>query len=929
MNRICLIFLVIFSLLHSCTKEEKSEYLIGISQCSDDLWRQTMNNEILLEASIYQNVEVDIRTVRDDTQQQIKDIEELIEKGVDILIVSPNESTAITPVIQEAYNSGIPVILVDRKIDTEDYTAYMGADNYQIGKEAGLYTAGILNNKGNVVEIRGWDGSTSDAERHAGFIDGLKYYPDIKIIAEGRGNFLRDDARREMTEILNQYREIDLVFAMNDQMALGVHEALSKYSGRFPFIIGIDALSGEGGGMENIQKGLLDASFIYPTGGDRVIDLALNILQEKPFDRENILYTAVVDKNNVRVLQLQTEQIKNHQQKVEKINGFLDESLKQYSNQQVLFYGTTFALILILLLLFIAIWAYQSKSKANKRLEKSNEEIKAQAAILAEQKEQLISLSKELEDATQAKLVFFTNISHEFKTPLTLILGPIESLFAAENLTAEQKELLALVKRNSERLSKLIVEILEFRSYEGGKMKTFFSRSDLATFLKDLSLPFHDLAKRKNIEFNIEVEYSDFTMYFDKEKMEKIYFNLLSNAFKYTASGKIITSLSKTSIDNKDFVELEIFNTGPVIPKEQIDNIFERFYKVNPHDVGTGIGLALTNALVELHHGTIKVDSSEKIGGTIFTVTIPYDPDVELTNQKVITDDYYEQITINPENIINNEIGLIDYSENVDDTKASILVIEDNPDMRNYIRNILGKSYNILESGDGESGIQRAIMHTPDIIISDIMMPEKNGFEVCQVLKENVSTSHIPIILLTACNLDEQRAMGYESGADAYMPKPFNAELLKIRIRKLIENRQKIKESFTIDFFNDTKKTLLEEQEQVFIDKFEDYIKAHLADTDLNIDNVSTYMQLSKAQLYRKIKSLTNYSPNELIKIIRLKYAKNLLSVSNKSISEIAYESGFSSPSYFTKCFREFYNEIPSGYIEKYENKLKENPNED
>lgn len=924
MNKVCLVSLIILSLLCSCSKEEKSKYIIGVSQCSDDLWRQTMNNEILLEASIHQNVEVDIKTVKDDTQQQIRDIEGLIESGVNLLVISPNESTAITPVVQKAYNMGIPVILVDRKIDTEDYTAYIGADNYQIGKEAGIYTAGVLNNKGNIVEIRGWNGSTSDAERHAGFIDGLKNYPAIKIIAESRGNFLKEDAQKEMAEIIKRHNDIDLVFAMNDPMALGVYEAFSKFSGRYPFIIGIDALPGEGGGMENIQKGLLDASFIYPTGGDKVIDIAMNILQKKPFDRENILHTAVVDRSNVRVLQLQTEQIKNHQQKVERINGQLDESLEQYSNQQTLFHGTILALILILLLFFLTIWAYTSKSKANKKLEQSNEEIKAQAEILAVQKEQLISLSKELEEATQAKIMFFTNISHEFKTPLTLILGPVETLLTSENLTIEQKELLNLVKQNSERLSKLLIQILEFRSYEKGKMRTSFTKSDLGAFLQDLSFPFYDFAKRRDIDFNIQIEDSDFIIAFDKEKMEKIYFNLLSNAFKYTTKGKIKTILKKATSDNKDFVKLEVFNTGTIIPKDQLDNIFERFYKVNPQDVGTGIGLALTSALVELHQGTIQVESSDEIGGTVFIVSIPYDLDADQGLPPIIADDYYyNYVNVAPENIIENNVDTTNDSVEVDNDKASILVIEDNSDMRSYIRNILGSSYNILESSDGKSGIQKAITYTPDIIISDVMMPEKDGFEVCQKIKENISTSHIPIILLTACNLDEQRAVGYESGADAYMAKPFNAELLRIRICKLIENRQKIKDSFTFNFINDTKKTLLEEQEQTFIEMFENHIRDHIADSTLNIDSVSGYMGLSKAQLYRKIKSLTNYSPNELIKIIRLKFAKDLLSVSNKSISEIAYESGFSSPSYFTKCFREFYNEIPSEYIEKYENKLK------
>ncbi|MBF0575015.1 substrate-binding domain-containing protein [Dysgonomonas sp. GY617] len=912
-----LVICILLSIIQTaCRLDKKSQYVVGVSQCSDDLWRETVNGEILREASFFQNMQVQIKTVKDDTQQQIKDIESFIDAGVDLLVVSPNESTAITPIIQKAYRSGIPVILLDRKIDTDDYTAYVGADNYQLAYELGLYVSDVLKEKGNVVVMRGWKGSTADAERYKGFMDAIGKYPSIKIIAEKRGDFLKNVAEQQMEEVFKNHESIDLVFAMNDPMALGVHNAAMKYSGKSPFIVGIDALSGEGGGIESIQKGLIDASFIYPTGGDKVIDIANRILNKESFDKENILYTAVVDKSNVRVLQLQTNQIFEHQFKFDKMNRLLDKSLLQYSNQRTLFYISLIALCLITLLLFLAYKAYKAKSRANTQLEKQNEEIKRQAEILTEQKEQLISLSKQLEEATHAKLVFFTNISHEFKTPLSLILGPVEALLATDKLTTDQRELLTLVKRNSNRLLHLISEIIEFRSYENGKMKTNFSHNDLSIFLNDLTPLFYDSIKRKQIQLLVEADDSDFLMWFDKEKVEKIYFNLLSNALKHSnAGGRIVITLRKEIISDVEYAKLSVFNSGSFIAQEELHNIFDRFYKLDSRDGSTGIGLALTSTLVDIHRGKIYVESKDG-EGTTFYVLLPFSQEHDYSdNNQISYEKGYTEARLELDSMVVDEEVLPENNSKED--KPLVLIIEDNADMRSFMYHILNQEYTVIEAEDGAEGLKKAKKYIPDLIISDVMMPEKDGFEVCHYLKENISTSHIPVILLTACSLDEQKVIGFESGADAYIPKPFNANLLNIRVRKLIENRQKMKEAFGNSLINDSKKTSLAESEQNFIDSFRDYVESHISDSELNLDDVAKSIGLSKSQLYRKIKSLTNYSPNELIRIIRLKYAKHLLNSKDKTISEVAYEAGFSSPSYFTKCFKEFYNESPTSYIER------------
>jgi len=894
---ILFLYFALFACL-ACQRERNPRYVIGVSQCSEDLWRQTMNEELKREVALYQaDAEVLIRSVKDDTPKQIADIEWFIEQKVDVLVVSPNESEACTPVIEKAYQQGIPVILVDRKIATESYTAYVGANNYQIGKEAGLYAIGVLKGKGNIAEVRGTKGSTSDAERHKGFVDALKNAPEVQIVAETWGNFLQADAKTQMQQIFQEHPHIDLVFAMNDPMAAGTHEAAMQFNGKIPFIIGVDALQQVG--IQNIENSVQDASFIYPTGGEKVIELAMKILHKQPFQRENILNTTVVDKSNVRILQLQTEQIAEKQTKIEDINNQLSESLIQHTNQRMLLYLSITAIVLITVFLLMAIRAYRAKSKTNSELKR--------------QKEQLEIVSKQLEEATQAKLLFFTNISHEFKTPLSLILGPVQTLLAHNSLPKEEQDLLFLIKKNSNRLLHLISEVIEFRSYENNKMQMYFTKGNLKSFLTELNSFFTDPIKQKKLNFQFVAEDTSFEMAFDKEKVEKIYFNLLSNALKFTPQeGRISVSLEKQG----EYASLRVFNSGSYIPKDKQNEVFEHFYKINPDSEGSGIGLALVQALVASHNGTISVESTEG-EGTTFLIRLPFSQ--EQVSAKTVYDSNYIETHLDllpslPASVEKLKLPTVVPSA---PEKPTVLIVEDNEDMRQFIRYILSDSYNLIEAENGEEGFEVAKKHLPDVVISDVMMPKTDGFDLCQLLKTNVATNHIPVILLTAYALDEQKQVGFESGADAYISKPFNVKLLKTRVRKLIENRKKIRESFSNFLLNETKQETLGKVEQQFITDFTQYVENSIANPELNIDEIADALGLSRSNLYRKIKSLTDYSPNELIRTIRVKYAKQLLNSKAKSISEVAYEVGFSSPSYFAKCFKDFYNESPTEYLER------------
>lgn len=908
------IWLIVFQ---SCTSDKTTHTkIIGISQCSDDAWRRTMNSEMKREASFNQGIEIRIKTAHDSNQQQIRDIESFIADQVDLIIVSPNEAIPLTPVIEKAMQEGIPVVLIDRKISTGQYTAFVGADNFQVGKEVGVYAANLLNGKGNIAEICGLNGSTPASERHNGFISVIGKYPGIKVVYKSNGDWLRKQAKEKMIEAFQAEIPIDLVFAQNDEMAIGAREAITVSSGiKKPILLGIDALPGTEGGIQKVLNGIIDATFIYPTGGEKAIQIAVQILNNEPYEKENILYTAVVDKTNARVLKLQTDQIIQHQNRIGQLNTVLNQNIAKFSTQQNLLFFSFAVLFIITILLMLLFRLYRHKNKVNEELRITNIAINNQKEELSEQRDQLIVLSKNLEEATQAKLVFFTNISHEFRTPLTLILGPLDSLIEKETLSSNGKRLIQLMRKNVHVLLKLIDQIIEFRKYENGKMQMFFTLTDLKDYVSDICDSFIELGKKKRIHFSFKSSDEDFTLWFDSDKMEKICYNLLSNAFKFTPeNGHINVRMSKTVKNNEEFAEITVSDNGAGIPKNHVHSIFERFYKVDDRSLGSGIGLHLTRVLVELHKGEITVESTEG-KGTKFSVLIPFkQKEIPIVEQYPAINSLVGR---KDDMMILEGSNEIEADANLQTDKPLVLLVEDNVDVRVYIKSLLIDSYEIIEAQNGQVGLMKAMKFVPELIISDVQMDLINGFELCKQIKDNLSTSHIPVILLTAYSLDEQRAIGFESGADAYIPKPFNESLLKIRVRKLIENREKVKEFFQKNLTFGERKENVAEIDKTFIAKFRKVIEDNLIQSELNVDEIGKSLGLSRVQLYRKIKSLTNYAPNELVRIIRLKAAEQFLINTEKTVSEVAYDTGFTSPSYFTKCFKEYFNESPTEYLKR------------
>ncbi len=924
MRNIKIYLMLLILILSSCNQKNKNQIRIGVSQCSDDSWRRTMNEEIIREASFYENVEINILTAYDNNQKQIRDIQNLIEDKIDLLIVSPNSAVPLMSVVEEAMNAGIPVLMVDRKINSDKFTAFVGANNFQIGKEVANYMASLLNGKGNVLEIRGLNGSTPDNERHNGFISTITQYPGIKLVKQIYGNWNRAVAKKKMAEFLNSDIDVDLVFAQNDEMANGVYEAY-KEKGKLnkrPYIIGIDAQPGINGGIQQVIDGKLDATFFYPTGGDVVVQTAMKILTGEPFDKVNVLYTAVVDNTNARIIKLQTDQIQNHQNRINNLNTSINKSIAQYSTQKSISLMAIITMVIFLFLTILLYLSYQNKKRINKQLELTNQKIKHQKDEISEQRDQLVALSKNLEDATQAKLTFFTNISHEFRTPLTLLAGPLDTVLKQESVSPDGSRLLNLMKKQVLVLMKLIDQIIEFRKFENGKMNMSFTLSDLRGFLSEIIDSFQEIARKKHQKLNFEFENNEFLVWYDTDKMEKILNNLIYNALKFTPErGVIKVRLSKFMLDDQQMASITVSDNGAGIEADKLKKIFDRFYIADERSSGSGIGLALTKALVEQHNGKITVTSTPG-SGTEFNVLIP------VKQKNIIADDVYP--VLNSRNFNHDELAELSQTnpEQMDDNadldestkKALILLVEDNPDVRSYFRILFKDLYVLTEAVNGQEGLMLAIKTMPDIIISDVIMDGMDGFELCASIKENISTSHIPVILLTALNMDEQRAKGFESGADAYIPKPFNAELLIIRVRKILENREKLKGHFQENLTFGDRKEKLNNIDKSFIEKFREYIEENIVETELNVDDIGKSFGLSRVQLYRKIKALTNYSPNELVRNIRLKTAQDMLLHTDKTISEIAYDTGFSSPSYFTRCYREYYNESPSDYARKFKN---------
>ncbi len=920
-----IIYVAIIVLLTGCAQQPR-KFVIGVSQCSEDIWREKLNDELKMGEYLNDSLIVKLASSNDNNVLQNKQVNQFIDEGVDLLIVSPNQLSAISKAVERAYDKGIPVILYDRKTNSDKYTAFIGCDNYTIGKSMGTFIAQQLQGKGRIVEISGLEGSSPALERHRGFMDAIKPYPGLQVVASEGGNWKEEGGIQAMKRILKQTQDFDYVFAHNDRLAWGAYVAVRQMGVKRNYkYTGVDGMSTEGGGLELVRDGIFEASYLYPTKGDEVIALAMKILKHKPYKRDNYLSTSIITKANADLTLMEARDAERQARNLKALHKQVDQYLSDYNSQKIMLIGLGLFLFVCLAAAALIFRGYMIKVRLNEKLAKTNGELKRLNVELGEKNEELKRLNEEVLELTHSRLVFFTNISHELRTPLTLIADPVEMLLEDTGIKGKSRELLKMVQRNALALQQLVSNILDFRKIQNGKMELKLYRFDIVKTLTMWVGDFQLTAERKQIRLHLDVDdlKGSHEMIADQEKISRIVFNLLSNALKYTpAGGEIFVSLK----DEGANLRLDVRDTGKGISQDEADKIFERFFQAKGAASGTGIGLALVKSFVELHHGEARVES-ELGKGSDFIVVIPreqeYDSQV-IHNDVDIADNSVNASASDGKNVVDESVlqyiddgdrsrGKVQQLVSENTNRPTVLVIDDNTDIRQYERTLLQDEYIVLEAADGKEGLAVALKEVPDLVICDVMMPVMDGLEFTKQLKTNTATSHIPVIMLTAKNLEEHRAEGYEHGADSYITKPFHSKVLLARIENLLRQRQLLKNLYqgTKEAEKEISEAHLEDRDKQFLKQLQAIIQKNLSDSEFGVEDMGQQIGLSRVQLYRKVKAMTGSSVVDLLRKARLAKARRLLETRSMSVSEVAYEVGFSAPSYFTKCFKEEYGMLP------------------
>lgn len=893
---VCLSLVCLSTCFLACTSGKKT-YVIGVSQCSEDSWRMKLNDELRDATYLHDNVELHVVSADDNDKHQIRQINAFMNEDVDLLIVSPNQMNTVTPAIDRAYDSGIPVVLFDRKTDSGKYTAFVGADNEKIGRTIGEYIATRLGGKGTVVEIRGLEGSSPAIERHKGFVSAIRKYPGIRLLASESGTWLQQSGDSVAAKMFARGIVPDYVFGQNDRMAHGAWLAARRcgLEGRIRFV-GIDALPGEGGGIELVRDGVLDASYIYPTRGDIVMQQALSILEGRPYERDLYMKAALVTKDNAETMLMQAEEMSHISDQLEKLHRRVNFFFTQYSHQKVYF----LLCAIILLLVIVAFAAFYRMVMVRRRMER---------------------------ETAEAKMAFFTDMSHDLRTPLTLIADPVERILDDENLTGRQRHMLGIVRRNAALLLKLVGEILDLRKIQGGKMDLTVTEFNLADAVRLWVDDFKPLAASYEVTI-VQKADGDLTVKADYYKVERICYNLISNSLKYNRKGGTVTV---EAVRRGGSVEITVADTGVGIPKDVVSRVFDKFYRVRGGGSGTGVGLAVVKAFAELHGGRVSVKSVEGEGSE-FKVELPQkvenailstpdtlskhpegrEPDMQ-KQRKAWIEDVDDDIDGNRQGMSSTlTSGGLGYVAEPDGTSASrplALVVDDNADVREYVAHLLGGEYDVRQAADGKEGLGMALKTVPDLIVCDVKMPVMDGLEMCRRVKAETATSHVPVILLTSNAQENQRAEGYDCGADAYITKPFSSKVLLSRVRNLLENRKRLKYVYASGADDEAKDAA--DPDSRFMADFGRVVRERMSDSSLSVETISSALGLSRVQMYRKVKQLTGQSPVEIIRVTRLKKAERLLKTTQMTVSEISYDVGFSSPSYFSKCFKDYFGVQP------------------
>ena len=905
---------VISLIVFSCNISDRKIH-VGFSQAyGSDEWRLRMNNSLLIHSQL-NDIDLTIYDGGSDISKQIEHIERFISDSVDLIIVSPIEAKPITKVIQKALDLKIPVIAVDRKTANETYTAYIGGDNFKIGIHAGniINSNNKSNKQLNILEISGRKGSTPAYERTKGFKEVVDNNNNLKIIKTFYEE--RTDHQNLITSLKKIFESkirVDFIFAHNDRMAKTAWKLSKEYNleNEIKFI-GVDGLIGEGRGIDLVQKGILLSTILYKSGSKKIIDNVVKILNGEKIIKENILETVVIDSYNAEIMRDQLEEILNQELRIKTQNQLLVDKDRQSNNDKIFLFIIIFLLILSLIHSAYSVYNIMLVRDSRLAFEEVNKET-------IQQKNQIEKVSNKLKHTIEGQSRFFMNISHEFKTPLTLILSSIDSL--KEKMGPKERSEVFLIQNNSRRLIRLINELVDYRKIKDKKGSIKVCKTNVNYFLRNILDNFRLEAKKRNINIIFKASNLESTAYIDHDLMEKVIFNLLSNAFKFTPdNGKISIEIAESKLEENKFIEVKIIDSGIGIPPGEIKNVFKPFFKAsNNKNASTGVGLYLSSEFIKLNKGLISI--FPRPHGTEFRIKLPIDKSMFNSNNIIKQSEAFLQNTISDFNV-NLLEDEVDFITDKTTYEESILIIEDNRDLSQFLKSKFEKIYNVHLS-NGHKAIEKAFELIPDITVCDVNLPDKNGYEICQILKNDLRTSHIPTIILTGRSGKNNIIKGLDSGADLYLTKPFSFSVLSQSIESLLKNREKLRYYYTNNINNFDKESAFENPEQKFFIKLNDLIKNNIENAAFGVQDLASELGISRVQLYRKVKSLLKVNISDYIINYRLQKAKALIERTSLNISEIAYSTGFSSPNYFSTAFKHKYGLSPASNRSAYKSEF-------
>ncbi|UOR03709.1 substrate-binding domain-containing protein [Hymenobacter aerilatus] len=882
-------------------------YVIGFSQCTmNDAWRQAMLAGMYKELAFYPNVEFRLKDAHDNSALQQRQLRAFLREKVDLLIVSANEAEPITPLVEEAFNRGIPVVILDRRTTSRLYTAYVGGNNHEVGQTAGRYIGSLLRGRGSVLEVLGAEGSSPAHDRHQGLLQGLTAFPGVRVVGQVQGDWKRPSVLRALPAALRAHPEVQLIFAHNDRMALGAYQVCKQLGiDKKVHVIGVDGLSGPQGGLQLVQDSILTATLLYSPGGEEAIRTAMKILRNEPYDKENMLSTMVIDSTNVLTMKMQTEKLASQQRDIQRQQELLETQRHIYTTQQRGLYILGAALLGAAGLGLLVWRALRANRRITRVLAQQNEEIRSQRNRIQE-------LAEQARVETEAKLRFFTNFSHELRTPLTLMLGPLEEVLTdGPPLAPTQRHELSLVRRNAQRLLQLVNQLMDFRKIDVGKMPVRATEGNLVAFVREIMDMFEKTARQRGISLRFLPAEPAVWLWFDVNILDKVFFNLLANALKFTPEkGQVTVSIEPVPATGQ--VRVSVEDTGPGISAQDQAHIFEWFYQGQaPGSKGSGMGLALALGLTRLHQGELTFRSQPGQGST-FVVTLPLALPEGLRAAVPVSMPVAASFTLDEE--LADTLPDAAFATG-DNSAALVLVIEDNPDVNAFLARKLRPHFQVQTALDGVGGLRIAADTIPDVVVCDVMLPDQSGLEVVQQLKSDWRTSHIPVVLLTARSAPEQQVEGVQAGADLYLTKPFHPTFLLESLRTLLTNRQRQREHFRRELSTNTATVAPQQRvDQKFLADLTAIVEANLARPELSVDDVAQSLGLSRVQLYRKVKAVLGTGVSDFIQSLRLTKSRQLLLEEGLTIAEVAYQLGFSSPAYFSTSFKGRYQMSPSEF---------------